>query len=59
MKKHEIVITMEGGLIQDIQYIPKNIQIRVLDFDEDQSDDPRVEIINGDKAYVTIWEAES
>lgn len=42
MKKERIVITVEGGLIQDIQGIPKGLEVHVLDFDLNDSGDERV-----------------
>lgn len=58
-----ITIYMEGGLIQHIENIPKGTEIRVLDFDTDDSgDDPRVQPVkcnvehfNGKEAYEQIW----
>ena len=51
-----ITIEMEGGLIQHIEGIPKNYQVRVLDFDED-ADQTNFEEVEGykEKAYVTYW----
>ena len=58
MKKHEIVITVRGGLIQEIDGIPRNIRIIVRDFDVDNDPlHPCVEEINGELAFVGIWES--
>lgn len=55
----EIIITVEGGVIQDIEDIPNGIIIKVMDFDEDihflEKEDPRVEVVDGSPCYVTIW----
>lgn len=57
----DIVITLEGGLIQSIQGIPKGVRIIVLDFDTEGSrpeDDDRIaEIKLGEFAFVSTWDA--
>lgn len=53
-----IVITVEGGVIQAIERIPKGVRVRVLDFDTDGADEERLTTVNkeGEKAVVSIWE---
>lgn len=57
-KAHEIVITMEGGVIQDIEHIPAGVEVVVMDFDE-ISDDDKDERIHtndqGQKYYRSEW----
>lgn len=56
MSRRPITITMEGGVIQDIQYIPKNVQVKVLDFDtEGVPDEELTKLRNGQKAVVSVW----
>jgi hypothetical protein len=56
MSKRPITITMEGGVIQDIQYIPKNIRVKVLDFDSDGvPEEELTKLRNGQKAVVSVW----
>jgi hypothetical protein len=58
--KKEIVITVEGGIIQDIN-IPNdcNIRVRVMDFDVDGEDEKRLSInARGDMYNESIWENE-
>jgi len=53
----EIKIIVSGGLIQDIENIPQNIQVKVFDFDTegDEFDPGAHEMIEGKMAYVSIW----
>lgn len=54
-----ITITMEGGLIQEIEGIPPGVQVVVNDFDTElDQDDSRLTEINGQMAYQTIWEGD-
>lgn len=57
-KKH-IIITVEGGLIQNIDNIPKDIEVIVVDFDTDGTspeEDERVKEVNpGQFAFVRTW----
>ncbi len=56
MSKRPITITMEGGVIQAIQYIPKNIRVKVLDFDTDGVPaDELTKLRTGQSAVVSIW----
>ncbi len=58
MKKPEIVITVEGGVIQDIQ-IPKNCnaRVKVMDFDVEGCEDAEVSKNSKGEEYVeSIWE---
>lgn len=36
---HEIAITLEGGIIQDIDNIPPGVTVKVMDFDTDGVDE--------------------
>ena len=53
----QIIITVEGGVIQDIQHIPRGTQVKVLDFDTDGAEEDDLTIVNakGEKAYVSYW----
>lgn len=55
----EITVIVSGGLVQDVKGIPKSIRVKVLDYDSDGLDEshPCVKKINGDWAFVGIWEA--
>ena len=58
--KHEIVITVEGGLIQDVN-IPKgcHISVKVKDFDVEGCESDRVTTNNAGEEYIeSIWEYE-
>jgi hypothetical protein len=51
-----ITITVEGGVIQDIQYIPKGMTVTVLDFDVDGvPEEDLTKLRNGQKAVVAEW----
>lgn len=58
-KVPEIVITVEGGLIQDVQ-IPKNcnISVKVMDFDVEGCEDDEVKTNStGDEYIESVWES--
>jgi hypothetical protein len=51
-----ITITVEGGVIQAIQHIPKGMTVKVLDFDVDGvPDEDLTKLRNGQKAVVAEW----
>ena len=56
--KHEIVITVEGGLIQDVN-IPKDchIKVKVMDFDVEGCESDQVKTNKaGQEYFESIWE---
>ncbi len=54
--KKEITITMEGGLIQDIQGVPKDVKVKVVDFDcNEELGERDVKKVKGRLAWVTQW----
>ena len=55
MKK--IVITVRGGLIEDIIGIPSDTEIEVIDFDVDTTTDNH-EIIDGKPAVISVYKGE-
>lgn len=58
-KVPEIVITVEGGLIQDVQ-IPKdcNVRVKVMDFDVEGCEDDEVKTNSaGDEYIESVWES--
>jgi len=58
VEKHEIIITMEGGVIQSIDNIPKNIKVKLIDFDVEGVEVFKLDIVNGNPAVVSYWEKE-
>lgn len=52
--KPRMVITMNGGIIQ---YVSSDIDIDILliDYDIDDTDDDYIKIVNGTEAFVTIF----
>lgn len=59
---HKIKITVEGGLIQDIENIPDNVVIEVRDYDNEglTPDDPWYgKDEEGRECAISEWEAES
>ena len=55
--KKSIVITMEGGLIQEIEGIPQDVVLVVRDYDmEGAGDDELTLDENGDACFESIWE---
>lgn len=54
-----ITITVEGGVIQDIEGIPNDVLIEVWDFDTDGVEDSRVTTNDIGEAYVlSVYEGE-
>ena len=55
--KKEITIIVEGGLIQEIKGVPKNVSVKVVDFDcdEELGDREEVKEVKGRLAWVTQW----
>lgn len=59
MEPNTIVITIEGGLVQDVSNIPPGMKVVVRDYDcEGADDDELSKDERGDDCYVTVWEAE-
>jgi hypothetical protein len=53
-----ITITVEGGVVQSVEGIPRGVTVRVLDFDTDGADDDSLTALpNGEKASVSEWQA--
>ena len=57
--KNIITITVEGGLIQGIENIPKDMIVKVIDLDcnEELGDRESVKEIGGNLAWVTEWKS--
>ena len=55
MKKHVIKIYINGGLIADIQNIPKDILIQVFDADTEGADTDKIIEENGIDYYYSTW----
>lgn len=51
---HVITVIMDGGLIHDIQDIPKGITIRIMDFDVEGADEEDVTVLEPSKEKVLI-----
>ncbi len=57
--KKSIVITMDGGLIQEIEGIPQDVVIVVRDYDvEGVDEDDLTKDENGNECFESIWEKE-
>jgi hypothetical protein len=53
---HQITVTVEGGLIQEIENIPPGISVLVMDFDTDGTDEDEVtKTTEGDLCVVSEW----
>lgn len=53
-----IHIVMDGGLIQDIQYIPAGVTVEVFDYDVEGQDDTHPNMTKdgaGERVFVNIW----
>lgn len=54
--KHRIVISLEGGFIQDISNIPADVIVEVRDFDSDGREEEALsETPEGDKFILSEW----
>ena len=57
--KKTITLEVQGGLVRSVAGVPKDIRIRILNFDVDGAD---IDLLNtlkdGRKATVTTWERE-
>lgn len=56
----KIIVTVQGGLVQDVSGIPKGIEVEVRDFDCEESpeQDDRVHVIDGENVFVAVWSAQ-
>lgn len=56
-RKKTIVIDLDGGLIQQIRGIPRNIRLEVRDYDvEGAGPDELTQDKDGNDYFETIWE---
>ena len=47
-----ITVTVEGGIVQDVQGIPRGVVVRIVDFDTDGADDESLTTLpSGEKAF--------
>lgn len=54
-----IRVYVRGGVVQDIENIPKGITIEVIDYDTDGADEGRTtKLENGDECFLAIYEGE-
>lgn len=53
----KIIVTVQGGLVQDVSGIPKGVEVEVLDFDCEKTpeQDDRVHVIDGENVFVSKW----
>ena len=55
--KKKLVITLDGGLIQDIQGIPEDLVILVRDYDVEGADEAEITMDeHGEPYFESIWE---
>lgn len=61
MKKKIINITVEGGIIQNIDNIPEDIEVHVMDFDCDSDPEEDSDHIrkneDGDCYWFSVWDS--
>lgn len=62
MKKKIINITVEGGIIQNIDNIPEDIEVHVMDFDCDSGPEDTLagnirENEDGDCYWFSVWDS--
>ena len=51
-----ITVTVEGGVVQSVDGVPRGITVRVLDFDTEGTEEESLTALpNGGKAYVSEW----
>lgn len=51
----QITITVEGGVIQQIENIPAGVEVVVLDFDTDGAETNLLILSNGQKCVKSTW----
>jgi hypothetical protein len=52
--KHKMIITVEGGLIQDIQGIPYGLEVEVRDYDIDHTENEALKEDEDGNKYIEI-----
>jgi len=53
---NKIIITVDGGIIENIENVPEGVVVEVRDFDtEGIDDDSKISVIDGKEAVVTLW----
>jgi hypothetical protein len=58
MPENKIIITMEGGLVQDVTGIPRGVRVRIVDFDIEGADPEELTLLeNGRRAAVSEYTA--
>jgi hypothetical protein len=58
-KPKTITVTMQGGLVADVEGIPLGLRVRVLDLDVEGMDkDDLVKLPGGKQAFENIWAAD-
>jgi hypothetical protein len=58
-EQHVITVTMEGGLIHEVEGIPQNITVRVVDFDTEGADPEAISTLpTGQKACISEWQTD-
>lgn len=54
-----IIVTMQGGLVADVEGIPPGLRVRVLELDvEGMDEDDLVKLPNGKQAIENTWAAD-
>jgi hypothetical protein len=54
-----ITVTMQGGLVADVNGIPRGVRVRVLELDvEGMDEDDLVKLPGGKQAIENIWAAD-
>ena len=56
-RKREILVILDGGLVQEIINLPANINVTVLDYDTEGVENERLEIspVDGELCVINKW----
>jgi hypothetical protein len=55
LPSHVITVTVEGGVIQDVENVPPGVTVRVLDFDTDGAEEEAAVDVNGQPARESLY----
>lgn len=55
---HKVVVVVDGGLIQDVQHIPRGVVVEVRDFDVEGTHLETHKTREGEEYVRSLWEAE-
>lgn len=58
MKNKTIIyITVQGGVVQQVQNVPEGVEVHVIDYDIEQSDSPKLDVspLDGEACSISTF----